>query len=343
MHAMDIHGGHTIQLGPRNSLAYAHFSIPISITVEGANILTRNLIIFGQGAIRCHPFILKEVELLGATKPDISAVDNILLAHVGYLVSNLLRCLAYGLSGGKAIFAKISHKKIKPYERQLTRMSAALALTADVSLLILGGSLKRRERISARLGDIMSQLYLASAAIKYFHDNKYPDSHTDSVCWSLEYSLHKIQIAFDELFNNFPNRFLGKCLKVLIFPFGAAYKAPHDNLHKNLVANMLFPSELRARLTAHIHLSKKEDDLGFRLEKALPMMVLIEPLLKKILKEVQAGKIPRRYDFYSRIGYAEQLGTITMEEAKMLNDFEELKNEIIKVNEFSFKLDKIIA
>ena len=158
-HAMDIHGGQTIQVGPRNQLANAYLAVPISITVEGANILTRNLIIFGQGAIRCHPYLFKEVELLSAPDPSIKELDRVLMSHIGFYASTFLRTLAYGLTGGKLICVPTCHKRIKKYWRQLTRMSAALALLADTSLILLGGSLKRRERISARLGDILSQLY----------------------------------------------------------------------------------------------------------------------------------------------------------------------------------------
>jgi acyl-CoA dehydrogenase len=340
---MDIHAGHMIQLGPRNFLAYAHFAIPISITVEGANILTRNLIIFGQGAIRCHPYLLKEIELLTASETKLPELDKIFMSHIGFLVSNLLRCFAYGLSAGKCIVASTTQKKIRRYERQLTRMSTALSLIADVSLMLLGGSLKRRERISARLGDIMSQLYLASAVIKYCHDNQYPVHDIDYVCWSIQHCLYKIQIAFNELFHNFPNRWIGWCLQWIIFPFGSAYQAPNDYLYKSIIGNMLTPSTLRDRLTSHIYLNQQEDDLGFRLDKALTMIPVIEPLWKKIQHAIQQGNIPKHYDFESKIRYAQQSNIISQDEAITLTKFEKLKNEIIKVNEFTFKLDKIIA
>ena len=342
-HAMDIHAGHMIQVGPRNFLAYAHISIPISITVEGANILTRNLIIFGQGAIRCHPYLLKEVELINSPAPKIEDLDQILMKHIGYFASNLLRNVAYGLTGGRLIFATNKIRKIKKYERQLTRMSTALSLLADTSLILLGGSLKRRERTSARLGDILSQLYLASAVLKYFHDNQQPQSDIDYVCWSLEHALHQIQIACDDFTNNFSYRLVGKLLKWIIFPFGRAYHGPSDKLSKNIVMPMLEPTEIRSRLTQYCYIGKQETDLSFRLEKALSQVEKVDPVWKKLHQAVQRGNIPAWYDFEKRIESAKNSGILSTEEADLLQEYEKLRKEIVKVNEFSFKLDKVIA
>ncbi len=342
-HGLDIHGGHMIQAGPRNFLANIHYSIPIGITVEGANILTRNLIIFGQGAIRCHPYLLKEVELITAKEPNIQELDSTLMAHVGYFTSNLLRCLAYGLTGGKLICASEKNKRIKKYKRQLTRMSAALALLSDASLILLGGSLKRRENISARLGDMMSQLYLASTVLKYFHDNKQPDTDVDYVCWSLQECLYQIQNACDKLCNNFPKRWLGKLFSGIIFPFGPAYFAPKDALHRRIVTAMLAPSEFRDRITKHCYLSSDTNDLGNRLDKALAQLDLVEPIQKKLHKAEQSGKVPHWYNFAERVQVAQHAGMISADGAQVLNEFELLRNEIIKVNEFSFDLSKVIA
>lgn len=342
-HGLDIHGGHMIQTGPRNFLANIYSAIPISITVEGANILTRNLIIFGQGAIRCHPYLLEEVELITAKETNIPALDDTLMAHIGYFVSNFLRCFAYGLTGGKLIFTSIKNKRIKKYQRQLTRMSAALALLADASLILLGGSLKRRENISARLGDIMSQLYLASTVLKYFHDNNKPHADIDYVCWSLQECLYRIQIACNQLLNNFPHPWLGKLFGWIIFPFGNAYFHPNDKLHKSIVTAMLTPSDFRDRITQYCYVSNETDDLSSRLEKALAQLATVEPAQKKLHKAMQSGAIPRWYDFKERIQAAELAGMINADEARTLNDFESLRNEIIKVNEFSFDLAKVIA
>lgn len=342
-HAMDIHAGHMIQVGPRNFLASIYNAIPISITVEGANILTRNLIIFGQGAIRCHPYLLKEIELITAPDVDIKETDKVLMSHVGFFVSNVLRNIAYGLTGGKLIFSYAKNRRIRKYQRQLTRMSAALALLADASLILLGGSLKRRERISARLGDILSYLYLASAVLKYYHDNNKPITDIDYVCWSLQHCLYKIQLACNELLHNFPHRWIGKLLSWVIFPFGVAYLPPKDSLHNAIVSAMLNPCELRDRITQHCYISNQFNDLGNRLEKALAKIADTEMVAKKLQKAVQSKMIPSWYSFGQRIQAAKEGGILTIEEMVLLTDFELLRKEIIKVNEFSFDLEKVIA
>jgi len=342
-HAMDVHGGHMIQMGPRNFLAYIHIAMPISITVEGANILTRNLIIFGQGAIRCHPYLLKEIELITDTKPRHDELDKVLMSHMGYFMSNLIRVFGYGLTGGYFISSKIKNKRIRKYHRQLTRMSAALALLSDSCLILLGGSLKRRERISARLGDMMSQLYLASAVIKYFYDHQQPTEDVDYVCWSLQTCLRKIQLAVDELANNFPQRWIGKLLGWFIFPLGQSYAGPTDALTKKIVLPMLEPSDFRDRITKNCYISSSSDDIGFRLEKALATINTLDVLWAKLQKAVRSGAIPSRYQFAERLAKAEELGVLTSEEARTLNEFEDLKKEIITVNEFSFDLSQVIA
>lgn len=342
-HAMDVHSGQMIQVGPRNLVANIYLAVPISITVEGANILTRNLIIFGQGAIRCHPYILREVELINAPQPDVKALDKILMSHMGFFISNLARNFAYGLTGGLFIYNRAKNREIKKYKQQITRMSAALALLADTSLILLGGSLKRRERISARLGDIMSQLYLACAVLKYFHDHNKPTSDIDYVSWCIQECLYKIQVACDDLLKNFPNPWVGKLLRFIVFPFGRAYHKPKDELHKKIVNSMLEPSEFRDRLTQYCFVSNKTDDLGYRLDKAIIEVSSIDPIWKKLHKAVQSGAIPYRYDFTDRVAAALETGVLSKEEARTLSDYETLRAEIIKVNEFSFDLDTVIA
>lgn len=342
-HAMDVHAGHMIQIGPRNFLANLHFAIPISITVEGANILTRNLIIFGQGAIRCHPYLLKEIELISEPNSSVAALDKVLMSHIGYFSGNLIRNIAYSLTGGKFIFANIKNRRVKKYQRQLTRMSAALALLADTSLMLLGGSLKRRERISARLGDIMSQLYLASAVLKYFNDHACPKTDVDYVCWALQQSLQKIQVAIDELLNNFPNRIVGKLLSWIIFPYGSAYLNPKDRLHKDIVTPMLTPSSFRDRLTQHCFVSKDQSDLSYRLDTALSLMSDVEPVSKKLQKATKEGLVPQHASFNERMQKAKSAAVLSDDEINLLMQFEQLRREIIKVNEFSFDLTEVLA
>lgn len=342
-HAMDVQAGHSIQVGPRNILAYTHFAMPISITVEGANILTRNLIIFGQGAIRCHPYLLKEWQLMSAAEPNIPEIDRVLISHFGYAISNIMRNLAYGLTGGKLICSNVKNRRIRRHHRQLTRMSTALAMLADTSCILLGGNLKRRERISARLGDILSQLYIASAVLKYFYNQGAPSTDVDSVCWCLQESLYKIQIACNELLQNFPNRWIGFLFGWILFPFGTAYRKPKDRLHAKIVEAMTNVGDFRDRLTKYCFTSNKEDEITNRLDTALKQVEAMEPLLKKINKAVSSGDIPERYSFLQRLSEAERTGILSQSDANALRQFEALRQEIIKVNEFNFNLDQVIA
>ncbi|OGT45340.1 MAG: acyl-CoA dehydrogenase [Gammaproteobacteria bacterium RIFCSPHIGHO2_12_FULL_41_20] len=340
--AMDVHGGHMIQVGPRNFLATAHMSMPISITVEGANILTRNLIIFGQGAIRCHPYLLEEVELLSAplTADANNKLDKLLLTHVSYSLSNLARSFWYGITGGWGMLA-VPHE-FAAYYRQLTRMSTALSLLADVSLMLLGGNLKRKERISARLGDILSQLYLASTILKYYHDQGEGDDK-DYVRWGIQYCLYKIQVACDELLDNFPIRWLGKILHWVIFPYGRAYHKPNDKLYRKIVKTMLAPSSLRERLTRYCYVGKNEDELTSLLEVGLTQVADIDPLWKKLQAAIRHGVVPRYGHLDERLQAAIHADILSEREAQSVADFEKLRKEIIKVNEFSFNLDKVVA
>jgi len=342
-HAMDIHAGQTIQVGPRNFLANIHFSTPISITVEGANILTRNLIIFGQGAIRCHAHLLKEIEIISAPNPNIQALDNVMQAHIGSYISTLIRTVAYGLTGGKLISSTVKNTKIAKLQKQLTRMSCALALLADTSLILLGGSLKRRERISARLGDMLSNLYLASAILKYYNDNGCQKEDVDYVTWSLQYCLQRMQLASRELCDNYPKRWLGKLLGWFVFPFGSAYAMPSDKNSHQIVASMLAPSDIRDRLTKYCYNSTEHDDTGRRLDQALTQVNIADPIWKKIVKAVQVGVVPAHYDKEKRIAAAKSAGILDADESSLLHEFEALRDEIIKVNEFSFDLSKVIT
>jgi len=343
-HAMDIHAGHAIQMGPRNLLANAHCAVPISITVEGANILTRNLIIFGQGAIRCHPYLLQEINLLSSdnASQDVTAFDRVLLSHIGYTISNLTRSFWSGLTGGHLICVPRRRATARLY-RQLSRMSSALGLLSDMAMLILGGDLKRRERTSARLGDILSQLYLASAVLKYFHDQGSPKTDLDYVTWCVEYCLSEIQVACDDLLNNFPNKIIGKLLRGLIFPWGRAYYQPNDQLCHRIVNQMLTPSAFRDRLTQFCYLSSQENDPLRRIENALLEVSKIDPLWKKFQNALRSGKVSPIGSTEERLQAAMQANVLTADEMATLLSFHRLYEEIIRVNEFTFDLRTIVT
>lgn len=343
-HAMDINAGHAIQVGPRNYLAPVHMAIPVSITVEGANVLTRCLIIFGQGAIRCHPYILDEIALFN--EPDsaekVKKLDRILLSHIGYMVSNTLRSLWMGLTGGYLVMSPV-RGPISRYYKQLTRMSSALAFLADASMMLLGGTLKRRESISARLGDIMSQLYLASAVLKYYQDHGQPASDVDYVKWSIDNCLYEIQVACDRLLHNFPMKWLGKLLHWVVFPFGISYRKPSDTLYRSLVETMTTPSDFRDRLTKYFYISDDENDPIQRQELALEQLIEAEPVLKKFQNGIKKGLVPKHLTFEEQVHSAVKSKNITKDEANVLTKYNALIREVIKVNEFTFDLSQVVS
>lgn len=280
--AMDIHGGRAIQMGPRNYLAQGYIAIPISITVEGANILTRNLILFGQGAIRCHPYLISEMQAID--KKDIATLDKLLIHHFYYTLKNLLKAFLYAFGIGH-FFVETPIKNLAYYYRQISRLSAGLALVTDFTLMSLGGNLKRKERLSARLGDVLSYLYIASSVIRYLQE--YPMSEEDEVYarWGLNYCLYHIQTAFERFFNNFPKPFLAKLLKFIIFPLGRLYQLPTDKHDKQLVAVMTKTGKFRDRITQDCYLGKKLDDPTGRMEIAFNEFMKTQPILEKLKRK----------------------------------------------------------
>ncbi len=335
---MDVHGGRGIQLGPRNYAGYVYQVMPVAITVEGANILTRNLIIFGQGAIRCHPFVLREMEALNQNDHALEAFDAALLPHIGYVVSNVFRTVCFGLTGAR--FAKAPrHARFEHYYRQLTRMSSALALVSDLAMLKLGGALKRKERLSARLGDVLSHLYLASTLLKYHADEGYAPADELALQWGLDYCLFEIQTAFEDFFQNFPGKILSKILLVMIFPWGASYKKPSDRIEAALARSMMKPSALRARMTSLVYVPKNApDDVLGRLQVAFEKNFLASDAEKKVLKAVQAGVVNKKLPWLSQIEETHQKKMISLDEKNLLLEAHHLVQEAMIVDTFSKEL-----
>jgi acyl-CoA dehydrogenase len=245
--AMDIHGGKGIMMGPHNYLGRAYQATPVSITVEGANILTRNLIIFGQGSVRCHPFMLTEMEAVSAG--NLKAFDQVIFRHVGYVISTGCRAVWNGLTAGKLIDRP--NNKLGRYYRDVTRISTALAMTSELTMLTLGGALKRKERISARLGDVMSYLYMASAVLKVAHDHHYAEAELPLMRWSLEHCLYQAQEALIDTYENLPSRWLYQ----VNFLWGKPFKKPNDRLDRAVVKAMLEEPKNRQWFAQYCHLS----------------------------------------------------------------------------------------
>ncbi|MDQ2995047.1 MAG: DUF1974 domain-containing protein, partial [Pseudomonadota bacterium] len=245
--AMDVHGGRGIMMGEDNYLANVYTAIPIGITVEGANILTRNLIIFGQGAFRCHPYLAQE--LIAANDNDLKGFDQLIFAHIGYWVKNFTRALLYGLFAGKGI--RVGQRDFKRYYQQLTRMSCALALATDCAFIVLGGELKRRENLSARLGDVLSHLYLASSVLKYYSDQGKPEADSVFVQYTVEKALFDAQTALQLFLDNLPNRLIAWVLQHTIFCWGNAYRLPQDALAIKIANASMQQSDQRDRITQY--------------------------------------------------------------------------------------------
>ncbi|AWB67347.1 acyl-CoA dehydrogenase [Saccharobesus litoralis] len=336
--AMDIHSGKAIQMGPNNYLANLYAGVPIAITVEGANILTRNLMIFGQGATRCHPYVFKEME--AAANPDQAAglldFDSLLVKHVKFAVGNFAGCLGYGLTGGRFIDSPVAGETAN-YYKQLTRLSRALALCTDISLLVLGGALKRKEMISARLGDVLSQLYLASAVLKRYETDGRQLTDLPYVHYSVQLALHKAGVAFEGYFQNFRPRWLTNILHRVIFPLGNPYKMPNDRLARSLCKNMLKPGESRDRVSYLCYLGTSEDDATGVVEAAFHAMVECREIEVKLTSAQKSGVIPRRIPLDEAIMIALDKGVLSEHEAKQITHADELRKKAIAVDSFKFE------
>jgi acyl-CoA dehydrogenase len=332
--AMDIHGGKGVILGPRNYLGRGWEGIPVSITVEGANIMTRNLMIFGQGAIRCHPYALKEMQTARIEDPRvrIERFDDLLFSHVGYSVRNAVRSLVLGLSFGK--FTIVPHdRKTAKYYQKLSRYSAALAFVSDVAMLTLGGKLKQKEHISARLGDVLSHLYICSAMLKRFEAQGRPAADQAILAWAFHNAIYKIQLALRLVVDNFPNRYMRFVLRLVVFPFGRREKAPGDRLTHKVAQLLLAPSDTRDRLTHGVYKSATSNHPILFMERALPQVIHAEPLERKLLKAVKNGDV-KGITWDDQVRSAIGKSVLTKEEADILVRVRELVMEIIAVDDF---------
>jgi acyl-CoA dehydrogenase len=332
--AMDVHGGKGIVLGPRNYLGRGWEGIPVSITVEGANILTRSLMIFGQGAIRCHPYVLKEMEAARLSDPRerLERFDQLLFAHVGYSIRNAVRSLVLGLSFGK--FATVPHdRKTAKYYQKLSRYSASLAFVADIAMLTLGGKLKQKEHLSARLGDVLSHLYICSAMLKRYESEGRPAADQAILAWSFHRAIYEIQLALRLVVDNFPNRYMRSLLRFVVFPFGRRERAPGDRLTHRVAQLLTYPCETRDRLTNGVFMSETSDHPICFMERALPKVIQAEPLERKLLKAIHSGEV-EGLGWVEQIRQAREKSILTQDEAALLLEVHEMVTEIIAVDDF---------
>ncbi len=321
--AMDIHGGKGICLGPNNWIGRGYQMTPIAITVEGANILTRTLIIFGQGAIRCHPYVLREMraakEMQGAEASR--EFDDAFTSHIGHVISNGIRAFAFGLVQSLAPMPKRGSPETRHYYRHVSRLSAAFAFLADISMMAMGGALKRKEKISGRLGDILSMMYLVSATLKRYEDQGRLREDLPLVRWSVRDALYHAQLAFDQILSNFPSKTLATLLRVTLFPRGMPFRPPLDSRNRECAQIALEPSAARDRLTAGMYVPKGESDATGVLEAAFVAAVACEPIEKK-LREAQ------------KKGFKDPQAVLTPEEHAQWQHKEALRKNVIKVDDF---------
>jgi acyl-CoA dehydrogenase len=282
--AMDIHGGKAVQEGPLNYLGSLYRAVPIGITVEGANIVTRSLIQFGQGAIRSHPYLLREITAL--EDPDrargLEQFDQAFWGHVGHSFANAFRAWGRAWTGG--LFAPAPDAgDASGFYKQLGRYASAFALAVDMALLIMGGGLKRQEMISARFGDVLSELYLLSAVLKRWQDEGRQQADLPLLAWCMESGFATIEARLDEIFANFPNRPVAWMLRFLLLPLGPRRRGPSDRLTDACAELLLAPSATRDRLTVDIFHGTGDDGLA-RLERAFELTIATQSLRERLHK-----------------------------------------------------------
>ncbi|MFH0256600.1 acyl-CoA dehydrogenase [Vibrio rumoiensis] len=340
--AMDIHSGRAIQTGPMNYLAHHYYGVPVAITVEGANILTRNLMIFGQGATRCHPFVLPEME--AAANPDekagAKAFDELLFKHMGYAIKNSLGAFSMALTGSR--FAK-SHTSgaTKQYYRDMTRLSKALAVTTDFAMLTLGGELKRKEMLSARLGDALSYLYLGSSVLKRYEDEGCQKDDLDYVHYAMNHCLSQAANGLEEAYRNIPSRIAGNLLKLLVFPFGNRFKAPSDKQKTKVAESLMTPGAHRDRLTHLCYIGEDENDNVGLIERAFIAMYGVKHLERKMMKAVKDGKLAKAGPLNERLQAAVEQKILTQDEAEQVLKADEIRYRSIQVDHFSHDFSEI--
>jgi acyl-CoA dehydrogenase len=334
--AMDIHGGKGICLGPNNWVGRGYQVIPVGITVEGANILTRTLIIFGQGAIRCHPYVLREMRAAKEMQGAEASIefDDAFTSHIGHTLSNGVRAFVHGLTSSRlGQVPRDGAPETAHYYRFCSRLASAFAFLADVSMLAMGGALKRKEKISGRLGDVLSMLYLISATLKHYEDQGRIKEDLPLIRWAVRDAAYQAQEAIDAILSNFPVKSLATLLRWTIFPLGMSFRPPLDARNRECAKIVLEPGAARDRLTAGIYVGKGESDPTGVLEAAFLATIACEPIDEKLRKAVKKGKIVPQpgVDLGS---LAMQGRIITVEELALWHRKEALRKNVIKVDDF---------
>ena len=333
--AMDIHGGRGICDGPANYLQSAYQMVPVGITVEGANILTRTLITFAQGALRSHPYLYKEVQ--AAQNPDktrgLDAFEDAFNNHIAFSLSNVTGGFVHNLTGGALVKAPDGALRMSHWYRQLGRSSRSYAFVADLTVALLGGGLKTKQKITGRMADALSELYMLSATLKRYDDDGRPEGDEHIVELAAQNALYRFQEAIGGTVDNFPVTWARPLMRVVVFPLGRRHKPASDALGHKVARHVLHPGEARDRLTRDIFVSKNVDDPTGILEVTLEKVIAAEPVEKKLEKAIRDGLV-RRYHGSDWFADAEAKGVITAAEAEQLREVERLVARVIAVDHF---------
>ena len=328
--AMDVTGGAGISKGPRNTLAAPYQAVPIGITVEGANILTRTMIVFGQGAIRCHPFALKEMR--AAASGDVAAFDAAFFGHVNFVFKNLARSFVLGVTGGA--FAGVPRGgRAGAAMKQLSRFSASYALVSDVAMGTLGGSLKRKEKLTGRLADALAWMYIASTAVnRYVAEGKESDQALFD--WTIDEALHQVQEALRGVLDNLPSRASAALVRPFVFPLGARRRPPTDRTTGRCARALLDGGEARERLTRAMFVPSHEDPGLGRLERALALTLQVEPLRKK-LRDAQKARILARGNEHEILDEAVTKNVLTAAERERVAVACAARDDAVQVDDYA--------
>ena len=331
--SMDIVGGKGICMGPGNFVGRPYQGVPVGITVEGANILTRSMIIFGQGAMRCHPYLVDEIN--AASNPDrdkaLDDFDTALRGHIGYGIQNGARAFFHGLTKGRFAGSPVNDTSAK-YYRRLARMSAAYSFLSDFAMLFLGGALKRKEMLSGRFADGLVYMYMASAVLKRFEDTGRPEADRPLMEWSVRYCLFNVQIALDQILRNFPSTIVGILLRGIVFPLGRRYRTPNDKLTRQIAELLLEPSEARDRLTSGTYISNDPDDVTGCIEHALNCTIAASAAASKLRKSREQR--PYEMDYKTWVEQMAQKNIIAADEVALLVEAERATHKVIMVDDF---------
>jgi acyl-CoA dehydrogenase len=333
--AMDVHAGKGVMMGPNNYLGRGYMATPIAVTVEGANILTRSLIIYGQGAIRCHPFVLRELQSAADEDRDRGLIefDDALFGHIGYAISNLARSFFLALTHAK--FSRVPlNTPTRRYYQNINRYSAAFALASDFAMLTLGGDLKKRELLSARLGDILSSMYLASCVLKHFENEGRRATDLPLVEWSVRTLMYQAQESLHAFLLNIPNRWVSWFLRFFIFPRGRTYKNPSDELGSRVVDIITTPGEARERLSRYAYTTLEPGNPLGQLQEALELAREHAPLEKR-LRQARKEKLIASDYIGLQIDEAEKAQVISKAEANSLRDYHAKVAALIDVDDFA--------